>query len=71
MSATASVWASLPVPAVLIDAQGRTAEVNAAAELFLNLSARSLKGGGVEVKRRSESERQVVALEDLLATMKR
>ena len=46
MTGTAAVWASLPVPAVLIDAEGRTAEVNAAAELFLNLSARSLTGQG-------------------------
>ncbi|MCV2865716.1 two-component system sensor histidine kinase NtrB [Albidovulum sediminicola] len=44
MSSTASVWASLPVPAVLIDAEGRTIDVNAPAELFLNMSARSLKG---------------------------
>ena len=46
MTGTAAVWASLPVPAVLIDAEGRTAEVNAAAELFLNLSARNMTGQG-------------------------
>ena len=37
----------------------------------VTLSARSLKGGGVEVKRRSESERQVVAVEELQALLKR
>ena len=36
----------------------------------VTLSARSLKGGGVEVKRRSESERQVVAVEELKALLK-
>ncbi|MCV2870008.1 ATP-binding protein [Defluviimonas sp. WL0002] len=44
MNASASVWASLPIPAILIGAEGRTVDVNAPAELFLNLSARSLKG---------------------------
>ncbi|WP_050522365.1 two-component system sensor histidine kinase NtrB [Pseudorhodobacter wandonensis] len=37
-------WASLPVPALLIDADGTVMEINPAAELFLNLSARSLQG---------------------------
>ena len=37
----------------------------------VTLSARSLKGGGVEVKRRSESERQVVAVAELKALLKR
>ena len=39
-----TLWASLPVPAILIDAEDRATEVNPAAELFLNLSAKSLKG---------------------------
>lgn len=38
------IWASLPTPALLIDGADRVAEVNPAAELFLNLSARALKG---------------------------
>jgi two-component system nitrogen regulation sensor histidine kinase GlnL len=38
------VWASLPIPAVLIGADGRIAEVNPAGELFLNASSRSLMG---------------------------
>ncbi len=38
------IWASLPIPALLIDAEGHIAEVNPAAETFLNASLRSLKG---------------------------
>lgn len=38
------IWASLPTPALLIDGADCVAEVNPAAELFLNLSARALKG---------------------------
>ncbi|MFZ5708215.1 MAG: two-component system sensor histidine kinase NtrB [Pseudomonadota bacterium] len=40
----AVVWASLPVPALLIDAADRVVEVNPAGELFLNLSGKGLKG---------------------------
>ena len=38
------IWASLPMPALLIDLAGTIREVNPAAELFLNASARSLTG---------------------------
>ncbi len=38
------VWASLPLPAFLIDAEGRFAEVNPAGEQFLNASSRTLAG---------------------------
>ncbi len=38
------IWASLPVPAVLIDEAARLVEVNPAAEDVLNASARSLAG---------------------------
>lgn len=38
------IWASLPVPALLIEPDNRIREVNPAAELFLNISARMLKG---------------------------
>ncbi|MCR9148795.1 MAG: ATP-binding protein [Rhodobacteraceae bacterium] len=38
------IWASLPVPALMLDGEDRTIEINPAAELFLNMSARSLKG---------------------------
>ncbi len=40
----ASVWASLPLPALLIEADGRIGGVNPAGETFLNHSARSLNG---------------------------
>ncbi len=38
------IWASLPVPTVLIDREGLIAEVNPAGETFLNASSRMLKG---------------------------
>ena len=38
------IWASLPVPALLIDADGRVIEVNPAAEAFLNTSSRNMIG---------------------------
>ena len=39
-----ALWASLPLPALLVGPDNRIAEVNPAAETFLNLSARSLVG---------------------------
>mgnify|MGYP000400947879 CR=1 FL=1 len=44
MSADASLWASLPVPALLLDGADKIVECNPAAESFLNLSARALCG---------------------------
>jgi two-component system nitrogen regulation sensor histidine kinase GlnL len=38
------IWASLPIPALLIDRDGLIIEVNPAAEGFLNVSARSMRG---------------------------
>lgn len=38
------IWASLPVPALLIAADNRIEEINPAAELFINVSAKSLRG---------------------------
>ena len=40
----ATLWASLPVPAVLIDGTDRAIGLNPAAEQFLNLSHKALKG---------------------------
>ncbi len=37
-------WASLPLPAVILDARGRVAAMNDLAEPFLNVSARSMLG---------------------------
>ena len=39
-----SIWASMPVPAFLLDPGDVISEVNPAAEQFLNASARSLRG---------------------------
>jgi two-component system nitrogen regulation sensor histidine kinase GlnL len=44
LPAADTLWASLPVPAVLIDGAGLTRAVNSAAEAFLNLSERALVG---------------------------
>lgn len=38
------IWASLPMPAILIDEGNRIEEINPAAESFLNTSARHVKG---------------------------
>lgn len=38
------IWSSLPLPALLIDCADRVLEINPAAEVFLNLSAKALKG---------------------------
>ncbi|MEO0654224.1 MAG: ATP-binding protein [Pseudomonadota bacterium] len=42
-----AIWASLPVPAILLDPGDMIAEVNPAAEGFLNASARALKSAPV------------------------
>ena len=44
MSDSSALWASLPVPAFLIDAWDRIVDVNGAAEGFLNTSRRALLG---------------------------
>ncbi|WP_225026109.1 two-component system sensor histidine kinase NtrB [Xinfangfangia pollutisoli] len=38
------IWASLPLPSLLIDEAGRIVEANPAAEAFMNASARALQG---------------------------
>ena len=37
------VWQSLPLPAILIDTEGRIEDINPAAEAFLNTSAKSMR----------------------------
>ncbi|PKP83708.1 MAG: PAS domain-containing sensor histidine kinase, partial [Alphaproteobacteria bacterium HGW-Alphaproteobacteria-2] len=44
LPAAATLWASLPVPAVLVGADDRILSVNGAAEQFFNLGARALEG---------------------------
>jgi len=42
-----AIWASLPVPALLLDPEDRIEDINPAAEGFLNTSSRSIRGQGV------------------------
>ncbi|MEP2027872.1 MAG: ATP-binding protein [Paracoccaceae bacterium] len=44
MNTDKSIWASLPVPAFLIDESDRILDINSAAEGFLNASVKSVKG---------------------------
>ncbi|PCJ07578.1 MAG: PAS domain-containing sensor histidine kinase [Rhodobacteraceae bacterium] len=44
MISDATLWASLPIPAFLIDAEDRIIDVNSAAEGFLNASRKSVLG---------------------------
>ena len=43
----AALWNSLPVPALLLAPDDTIAEINPAAELFLNLSAKALSGASI------------------------
>jgi len=42
-----ALWNSLPVPGLLLDGTDRITDINPAAELFLNISARKLQGSPV------------------------
>ena len=44
MISNQSIWASIPVPTLLIDKDDRIIDVNSAAEGFLNASAKSVTG---------------------------
>ncbi|QBF31736.1 nitrogen regulation protein NR(II) [Thalassococcus sp. S3] len=44
MTSDQSIWASLPVPALLVDSEDRILDVNSAAEGFFNASAKSVAG---------------------------
>lgn len=44
LPAPETIWSSLPTPALLIDKDDRVVEINPAAEAFLNLSTKMLKG---------------------------
>ncbi|RYH10298.1 nitrogen regulation protein NR(II) [Tropicimonas sp. IMCC6043] len=44
MIGTGRIWASLPIPALLLDPSDRITELNPAAELFLNRTIKSLEG---------------------------
>ncbi len=47
MSPETAIWASLPVPAFLIDAQDRIIDTNSAGEGFLNVSVKAVTGNPV------------------------
>ena len=44
MTDMSALWAALPIPALILDAHDRVAEINGSAEAFLNMSARALRG---------------------------
>jgi two-component system nitrogen regulation sensor histidine kinase GlnL len=54
MTDDGALWNSLPVPALLLGEEDRILEANPAAELFLNVSLRSLSGAVLWDKLRSE-----------------
>jgi two-component system nitrogen regulation sensor histidine kinase GlnL len=39
-----TIWASLPIPAILVDEGDKIAEINPAAEGFFNTSNRAING---------------------------
>ena len=44
MNSDRAIWASLPVPAVIIAPDDSISDINSACEGFLNASAKSVKG---------------------------
>lgn len=63
---TGASWAALPLPAMIIDAQGRIAAMNDLAEPFLNISARSWLGQLLEGQALKARLRMVPELGPLL-----
>ncbi len=61
-----TIWTSLPVPAVMIDAGDRIVQANPAAEVFFNLPARSLTGAALKDRLRLDA-----ALDEALARVRR
>jgi two-component system nitrogen regulation sensor histidine kinase GlnL len=47
LPSNSSLWSSLPIPAILIDGEDRMIEINPAAEAYLNLSAKALRGQSI------------------------
>nr|WP_232829335.1 ATP-binding protein [Tropicimonas sp. IMCC34043] len=44
MAGNGNIWASLPIPALILDGQNRITEINPAAEIFFNKTIKSLEG---------------------------
>ncbi|UXU74997.1 MULTISPECIES: two-component system sensor histidine kinase NtrB [unclassified Paracoccus (in: a-proteobacteria)] len=63
-------WAALPLPAIILDAQGRIAAMNDLAEAFLNVSCRSSLGLAIEGPEMLKRLRILPALGAILAPMR-
>ena len=59
-------WSALPLPAVILDSQGRIAALNDLAEAFLNISARSSVGLAIEGAEMAKRLRVVPSLGAIL-----
>ncbi|MDO5630929.1 MAG: ATP-binding protein [Paracoccus sp. (in: a-proteobacteria)] len=60
-------WEALPLPALILDAEGRVLAINEAAEVWLNLSRRSLLGQRIEDEGKASRLRIAPSLDDLIA----
>ena len=58
-----SLWTSLPVPAFLVDGSDVIADANPAAEQFLNISARHVRGAPLWDRLSVDAELETVAME--------
>ncbi|WJS86220.1 ATP-binding protein [Paracoccus sp. TOH] len=63
-------WSALPLPAIILDAQGRIAAMNDLAEAFLNISCRSSLGQALEGVEMRKRLRIVPMLGSILARMR-
>ncbi len=63
-------WSALPLPAIILDAQGRIAAMNDLAEAFLNISCRSSLGQALEGAEMLKRLRIVPALGSILGRMR-
>lgn len=63
-------WSALPLPAIILDAQGRIAAMNDLAEAFLNISCRSSLGHALEGPEMLKRLRIVPSLGSILERMR-
>lgn len=63
-------WAALPLPSVILDAQGRIAAMNDLAEAFLNVSCRSSLGMAIEGAEMLKRLRVLPSLSSILAPVR-
>lgn len=69
-AATGPNWSALPLPALVLDAQGRIAAMNDQAEMFLNISCRSSLGLALEGPEMAARLRIVPTLGSILSHMR-